>query len=82
MEPLHSMLQHRSVDFLQHVEAHLDVIVGIDADDVTIERGVMQLAQCEAVRNARLAFRIAIRDMWATSSSSLWRSRQMAQCSR
>ena len=43
------MLEHRPVDLLQHVEAHRDLEVGRDADNVGVERSVMQLAEREAV---------------------------------
>jgi hypothetical protein len=43
------MLEHRPVDLLQHVEAHRDPEVGRDADDIGVERGVMQLAEREVV---------------------------------
>jgi len=55
------MLEHRPVDLLQHVEAHRDLEVGRDADDVGVERGVMQLAEREAVGNHRLVEQVNIR---------------------
>ena len=62
LEALQAMLEHRPVDLLQHVEAHRDLEVGRDADDVGVERGVMQRAEREAVGNYRLAGRVAIRE--------------------
>jgi len=61
LEALEAMLEHRPVDLLQHVEADRDLEVGRDADDVGVERGVMQLAEREAVGNHRLAERVNIR---------------------
>ena len=42
-------------------EVHRDLEVGRDADGVGVERGVMQLAEREAVGNYRLADRVDIR---------------------
>ena len=62
LEALQAMLEHRPVDLLQHVEAHRDLEVGRDANDVGVERGVMQLAEREAVGNHRLTERVDIRE--------------------
>src|SRR5881628_3277377 len=62
LEALQAVLEHRPVDFLQHVEAHGDLEVRRDADDVGVERGVVKLAEREAVGNHRLAERVAIRE--------------------
>jgi len=48
------MPKHRPVDFFQHVEAHGDLEVGRDADEVAVEGGVVELAEREAVENDRL----------------------------
>ena len=60
LEALQAMLEHRPVDFLQHVEAHDDLEVRRHADDVRVERGVVKLAEREAVGNDRLAQRMAV----------------------
>jgi hypothetical protein len=60
LEALQAMLEHRPVDFLQHVEAHGDLEVGRDADEVAVEGGVVQLAEREAVGNDRLAQGMAV----------------------
>jgi hypothetical protein len=73
------VLEHRPVDLLQHVEAHRDLEVGRDADDVGVERGVMQLAEREAVGNHRLAERVAIREDVGGLQQLVTRSQQMAQ---
>ena len=62
MKALKTMFEHGPVDFFEHGEADLDAVGGIHADDVTIERRVMQLAEREPVRDARLAFGIAVGD--------------------
>ena len=54
LKALQAMLKHRPVDFFQHVEAHGDLEVGRDADEVAIEGGVVELAEREAVGNDRL----------------------------
>ena len=43
MKALKTMFEHGPVDFFEHGEADLDAVGGIHADDVTIERGMMQL---------------------------------------
>ena len=48
LKALQAMLEHRPVDFLQHVEAHGDLEVGRDADEVAVEGGVVELAEREA----------------------------------
>jgi hypothetical protein len=55
------MLQHRPIDFIENVQAHLDAVVWGHTDDVAVERGMMQLAQREPIRDARLPF-VGIRD--------------------
>jgi hypothetical protein len=55
LKALQAMLKHRPVDFFQHVEAHGDLEVGRDADEVAVEGGVVELAEREAVSgNAKL----------------------------
>ena len=54
LKALEAMLEHRPVDFLQHVEAHGDLEVGRDADEVAVVGGVVELAEREAVENDRL----------------------------
>ena len=53
LKALEAMLKHRPVDFLQHVEAHGDLEVRRDADEVAVEGGVVELAEREAVGNDR-----------------------------
>src|SRR5438876_11706455 len=62
LEALKAMLKHRPVDFLQHVEAHGDLEVGRDADEVAVEGGVVKLAEREAVRNHRLSQGMTVRE--------------------
>jgi hypothetical protein len=49
LKALEAMLKHRPVDFFQHVEAHGDLEVGRDADEVAVEGGVVELAEREAL---------------------------------
>src|SRR2546425_4056084 len=56
------MLEHRPVDLLQHVETHLHLEIGRDADDVAVKCGVVKLAEREAVGNHWLTERVAIRE--------------------
>src|SRR2546426_4249282 len=62
LKALEAMLKHRPVDFVQHVEAHGDLEVGRDADEVAVEGGVVELAEREAVGNARLPQGMAVRE--------------------
>jgi len=62
MEALQPVLQHRAVNLLQHVHPHLDHVIGPHADDVRVERRVVQLAQRQAVRHQRLAFEMGVSD--------------------
>jgi hypothetical protein len=50
---LETVSQHRSVDLVENVLAHLDDVVGPQADDLVVEGGVMDLAQREAVGDHR-----------------------------
>ena len=45
LEALQTMLEHRPVDLLQYVEAHLHLEIGRNADDVAVECGVVKLAE-------------------------------------
>src|SRR5690606_3267994 len=50
--------QHRPVDLGQDVSAHVDHVVGPDADDVHVVRGMMDLAESEPVGNHRVTPRV------------------------
>jgi hypothetical protein len=52
--------EHRAVRFPQDGRAHLDDVVGPNGEEEPIERGVMQLAQGDAVADDRLALDIAV----------------------
>ncbi len=43
LKALEAMLEHGPVDFLQHVEAHDDLEVGRDTDQIAVEGGVVEL---------------------------------------
>ena len=60
LEALEAMPKHRPVDFFQHVEAHGDLEVGRDADEVAVEGGVVELAERETVGNDRLPQGMAV----------------------
>ena len=62
LKALEAMLEHRPVDFLQDVEAHGDLEVGRDADEIAVEGGVVELAEREAVGNDRLPQGMAVRE--------------------
>ena len=53
--------EHRTVDLVENVRAHLDMEVGADAQDVPVERGMVDLAECETVGHDRLAAGMAVR---------------------
>ena len=62
VEVLQSVQQHRTVLFVQDVLPHFDDIVGGDADEQTIERGMVQLAERHAVANRGFTIGLGIRD--------------------
>jgi hypothetical protein len=51
IETLQAMDQHRSIGLTEHVFTHLNPVVGSDRNQVSIERGVMQRAQRDPVRD-------------------------------
>ena len=57
---LKAMLQHRTILLAKDVIADVDSKFRIDADDVGIVRGMMNLAKPESVRDDRFAQRMAI----------------------
>ena len=56
------MAQHWSVWFVEDVTTDFDDEIWRDTEDVTVERGMMKLAQCKAVRNDRLTERVIVRE--------------------
>jgi len=54
MYSLKSVAEHGAIDFLENVPADLNGVVGPDAQNVQVERRVMQLAQRKPVRNNRI----------------------------
>ena len=60
MEPLQAVDQHRAVGLLEHVSAHLDLIIRPDRQQVRIEGGMMQRAEGDAVRHRRRAKRFTV----------------------
>ena len=55
------MQEHGPVDLLQNVESNFDLQLRRDADDVRVERRVVELAEREAVGHDRLPQGMAIR---------------------
>ena len=60
MEALDAMNQHRSVDLRQDVGSDLDDVIRGDAQNVRVERAMMERAQRNTVRHDRLSLRMAI----------------------
>ena len=60
MESLEPMDQHRAVRFVEDIAAHLDNTVRPDADQVPVERCVVELAQGNPVGHHRRAERVRI----------------------
>jgi hypothetical protein len=58
---LKTMEQHGTIRFLKHIPADLDHVVRPDAENMRVERGVVQLAERKTVRNDRLASRVTVR---------------------
>ena len=52
--------EHRAVRFPQDRRPHLDDVVGPNGEEEPIERGVMQLAEGDAVADDRLALGVAV----------------------
>ena len=62
MEALEAVHQHGTISFLEDVASNLDDAIGADSEEVTIERRMVELAQCEPVRHERLTQRISVGD--------------------
>lgn len=60
MEPLKSVNQHWAVLLVEDILAYLNDVVCPDSNQVRVERGVMQSAQCKPIRHRRHAERICI----------------------
>ena len=54
------MLEHRPIFLSQNVTANVNARVSIDAEDVCIERRVVNLAEPKAIWNDRLAARMLV----------------------
>ena len=59
---LDAVLEHEPVMLLQHIFSHLDDIPGAHPDNEVIERGMMQLAQRNAVVHTLLALGLGVRN--------------------
>ena len=44
VERLETILQHRTIGLFQDVISHMDIIIGVDAEDVLVESSVVDLA--------------------------------------
>ena len=58
---LESMPEHRAVDFAQDVAAHDDATVRLNSHDVPVEGGMMDLAERQTVRDARIPTLVLVR---------------------
>jgi len=56
------MLKHRSITLKQHIFPNLNCVVGPNGKEVLVECGMVKLAQCYAVFDNRLTFRVAVRN--------------------
>ena len=64
MDLLEAHDEHRAVRLGEEGRADLDDVVGANGEEEAIERGVVELAQCDAVADDRLALGVAVgRDM-------------------
>jgi len=61
MESLEAVAQHGAVGLMQDRRRDVNHQVGVDADEMAVECRVVELAECEAVRNDRLAARVPVR---------------------
>ena len=61
MEALQPELEHRPVGLAEDVLTQLDDQVRPDAEDVVVERRVVELAESQSIRNDRLALRMPVR---------------------
>ena len=62
LEPLETVQQHRAVVLPEDVIADLDDQIRSHSQNVPVERGVVKLAEREAIGDHRLAERVAIRE--------------------
>jgi len=62
MHILNSMDEHGAVFFFQDVFSYLDFIIRPDSQHETVERRVVQFAQCNAVVNDGISTRFSIGD--------------------
>jgi len=59
---LKAMSEHRAVRFREDVVRDDDPEVGLDPKEISVERRVVEFAQADSVRDARLAVGIGVRD--------------------
>jgi hypothetical protein len=60
VEPLESVFQHRAVDLFENVKSYVNDVIGSDADDVAIKRGVVELTERQPVGDLWITCRIAV----------------------
>src|SRR6266849_7916406 len=60
VETLQTDFEHRTVCLTQNVMPDLDLQIGSNTQDVRVERGVVELAQSEAIRNDRFSKRMFV----------------------
>jgi hypothetical protein len=60
LKSLETMDEHGAVDFIKDVSPNVDGQVRRDAENVRVERGVMELAERKPVTNGRFTVRMAV----------------------
>ena len=62
LEFLETVAKHRTVDLVEYVLAHFDDQIWTDSNDVAVEGSVVQLAQCQPIRDHRFAPHMGVRE--------------------
>jgi len=60
VQPLEAVNEHRPVGFREHIRTDLDHEIGAHADQILVERRMMQLAWRETIGDLRLACGVRI----------------------
>ena len=60
VESLETVLEHRAINLLEHVQTDFDLVVGPDTKNVRVEGGVVQLAERHPVGNHRMPLGVTI----------------------
>jgi hypothetical protein len=62
LELLKTVAKHRTVDFVEYVLAHLDDEFRTNSNDVAVEGSVVQLAQCQPIRDHRFVPHMGVKE--------------------